>query len=31
MMKMTEKAGNFTLINWKIIPAESANKIETEE
>jgi len=29
--KAVENAGNFTLINWKIIPAESANKIETEE
>ena len=29
--KAVENAGNFTLINWEIEPAENANKIETEE
>jgi len=31
MMKMTEKAGNFTIINWKYLPSEDKNKIETKE
>ena len=29
--KAVDNAGNFTFINWKIIPDENANKIEKEE
>jgi len=30
-MKTTKKVGKFTIINWKYLPYENKNKIETKE